>query len=264
MVSFSAVWAIILRHLRLWKNDPNIPLFFLYWPLLDVLMFGYLGMWVQQSQVGVFKNYALVALLCLLTFQVCSRGCNYLSAFLNEEIWSNNLINLFSLPVSIFEWMLAAILFTAFGCAITATVGILFAICLYDVSLFDLVSNFILFAPPLFLSCLWLGFFSLSMLVSFGKRSTELSFVFTWFFLPFCGAYFPINVLPGWGQKISSLLPMTPVFQGLRVLLQHGQDPTPFLVKGYVLGTLYAAASIAFFVYRFNKSKEQGIARLLE
>ncbi|MBM3894692.1 hypothetical protein FJ366_03815 [Candidatus Dependentiae bacterium] len=264
MISFSSVWAITLRHLRLWKHDPNIPLFFLYWPLLDVLMFGYLGMWVSRSHASEFNNYSLIAIVCLLCFQVCSRGCNYLCTFLNEELWSSNVVNLFSLPLQLAEWICASIIFTAIGCTITAIAGIGFAVTLYDVSFSDLAYNFIVFAPPLFLSCIWLGFTALSFLILFGKRSIELAFVFTWFFLPFCGAYFPIDVLPGWGKTISSFLPMTPVFQGLRGLLQNGQDATPFLIKGYFLGLLYAAVGIALFVYNFNKAKKSGLARLTE
>ena len=45
---------------------------------------------------------------------------------------------------------------------------------------------------------------------------------------------------------------MNYVFEGMRGYLMHQRDPTWFLVKGYVLSILYAAASIALFIYCFN------------
>jgi len=97
-----------------------------------------------------------------------------------------------------------------------------------------------------------------------GKRGIELGFVIAWFLLPFSGAYYPIEVLPTWGQKLSTWLPMRYVFEGMRGLLMHQQDPTSHLIKSYALGAIYAAAAMLLFVYCFNYSKRKGLARLVD
>lgn len=162
------------------------------------------------------------------------------------------------------EWICGTIMLAAINmCLVTiACMGLTFL--LYDIPVWQTITTFLWFAPPLFLTCLWLGFTSLAIIITLGKRGVEMGFVFAWFFLPFCGAYFPIEVLPAWGQTIGSFLPMTPVFSGLRAYLGSGINPTPYLIHGYVMGAVYAAIGIALFLYSFNCSKEKGLARLLD
>ena len=101
-------------------------------------------------------------------------------------------------------------------------------------------------------------------MVLLGKRGVELGFVAVWFLLPFSGAYYPIEVLPAWGQKVSAFLPMSYVFQSLRAYVMHQQDPTSNLIKGYALSILYATIAILLFVYCFNHAKQKGLARLTD
>jgi ABC-2 type transport system permease protein len=133
---------------------------------------------------------------------------------------------------------------------------------LYDVALWQFIRLFLLFTPPLLLSGIWLGFTGLQIIVTLGRRGIELANVAAWFLSPFSGAYYPIEVLPVWGQKLSAFLPMSHVFQGMRAYIMHKQDPTPYLKKGYVLGGVYAMLAILLFIYCFNRSKKKGLARL--
>jgi ABC-2 type transport system permease protein len=127
-----------------------------------------------------------------------------------------------------------------------------------------MVYLFFLFLPPLFFSALWLGFTSLQITITLGKRGTELAYVIIWFLMPFSGAYYPVDILPSWGQKISALLPMSYVFQGMRGYVMYGQDPAEYLRTGYLLSIVYATVAIAGFVYCFNRSKRKGLARLVD
>lgn len=264
MFSFQSAWAITLRYLRLWKNDPNVPLFNMYWPILDILTWGFLGTWIQGLQSTTSNNVTVIIVTGLLLFQVCSRGCNGLCIALIEEMWSDNVVNLFSLPISMTEWICGTIMLAAINMCLVTTACMGLTFLLYSIPVWQTITTFLWFAPPLFLACLWLGFTSLAIIITLGKRGVEMGFVFAWFFLPFCGAYFPVEVLPAWGQTISAFLPMSSVFAGLRAYLGHNQDPTPFLLKGYAMGALYALAGIALFVYAFSRSKKLGLARLAE
>jgi hypothetical protein len=42
----------------------------------------------------------------------------------------------------------------------------------------------------------------------------------------------------------------------------HQQDPTAYLIKGYILAIGYATIAIVGFVYLFNRAKRRGLARL--
>ena len=264
MISFSSIWAVVLRHLRLFKNDPNFMLGGFYWPVLDILVWGYLGAWIQQSSATELPNFEAAAMLGILLWQVVGRGCNFMALTLAEELWSNNIVNLFSLPLRIIEWIIGAILFYLIMIFTTIAFCLFIIFLLYDISILYLISTFLIFFPPLVISAIWLGFTCLQIVVTLGKRSTELGFVIIWFFLPFSGAYYPIEVLPSWGIMLSKFLPISYVFQGMRGYVMHQQDPTNYLIKGYALSILYATCSVLLFVYCFNRSKQKGLARLMD
>ncbi len=262
MIRFAPMWAIVVRHARTWRRDPNFLLSGFYWPILDILIWGFLGSWIQQT--AHFKNYEVVALLGVLLWQVVGRGCNIMVVTLCEELWSYNMINLFSLPLRISEWMCGAVLFYGIMISITSLGCILLIPLLYDVSMWYLLSTFCMFMPPLFLCGIWIGFNCLQIVVILGKRGTELGFVLAWFLMPFSGAYYPIEVLPHWAQKVSAWIPMSYVFQGMRGYVMHQQNPTSYLMKGYALSTVYALCAIILFAYSFNRTKQKGLARLTD
>lgn len=262
MISWLSVWAIVLKHLRLWRNDLNYILAGFYWPILDIMIWGFLGSWIQQSQT--FHNYEAAALLGILLWQLIGRGCNIMVFAFIEEIWSNNIVNLFSLPLRIREWMLAIVCLNAILMSLTSLFCMLVIFLLYQVSLWYLFTTFLLFAPPLFFSSIWIGFSCLPVIVSFGKRGIEVAYVIAWFFAPFSGAYYPIEVLPAWAQTISSFIPMSYIFKGMRGYVMQQQDPTHYLMIGYVLSITYAILAILLFVYCFNRSKRYGLARLVD
>lgn len=262
MISWAPIWALVLRHARMYRRDTNILLGVLYWPLLDIITWGFLGSWIQQSHMTQFQNYKVVALLGILLWQIVGRGCNIMMFTLTEELWSNNVVTLFSLPLRMTEWICGSLLFSAIMMSITTATCMFFIALLYDVSLWYITPIFLMFAPPLFFSSIWLGFTALSILVSLGKRGAELGFVIIWFLLPFSGAYYPIEILPAWGQTIAAFLPMSYVFQAMRNYLSHQQDPTYCMVQGYVLSMVYALSAVLLFVWCFHHSKKQGLARL--
>lgn len=262
MITFSPIWAITLRHLRLYKHDLNMLLMILYWPFLDVITWGFLGSWIQESGITEFQNYTTIALLGVLLWQIVGRGANVVALAFNEELQQNNVLNLFSLPLRLLDWSLGTIVYYAITMIATALCGFVSIYALYDVSIWTLAYNFLLFLPPLFFSAIWLGFTSLQIVVLLGKRGVELGFVVVWFLLPFSGAYYPIEVLPPWGQTISAFFPMSYIFSGMRAYVVHQQDPTSYLIKGYIMSIIYAIFAVGLFIYLFNWRRHKGIARL--
>ncbi len=106
MLSGSSIGALVLRHIYVWRRDLNLILATLYWPLLDILIWGFLGAWIQQSGAKQFHNYEVTALLGILLWQVVARGSIITVSTFTEELWSHNVQNLFSLPLRTTEWMI--------------------------------------------------------------------------------------------------------------------------------------------------------------
>lgn len=263
MIRLQAIWALVLRHIYVWKRDVNLILMALYWPLLDIFLWGSLGLWMQQTQVSDGADYKVTILLGLLLWQVIGRGCNIMVNAFIEEIWANNVINLFALPLKLIEWVCGVILFFA----IMMSFGSLFCMAmmtmLYKISFLYLLSTFALFIMPLLISAIWIGFTALIPIIVFGKRGIEFCYVIIWFLMPFSGALYPIEVLPVWAQKVSSALPMCYVFKGMRSYVMH-HDVAIYLIKGMLLSIVYAICAIILFAWCFNHSKQKGLARLTD
>jgi ABC-2 type transport system permease protein len=265
MFACTSLWSITLRYLRLWYNEPNVLLFNLYWPVLDVLSWGYLGMWIQRSQLGSgFQNYEFVALVSVLLWQFVVRSTTSIIVSFIEELWSSNIINLFSLPLRITEWVGGVILLSAITMMVTITAAFGMIAVLYDVSLVQLLAQVVIFSVPLFLTGVWLGFTALQVIVILGKRAQEIGWIIGWCFMPFSGAFYPTDVLPQWAQTVSNCIPMSYIFKGMRAYVMHHDDPMPYLAKGYALAILYSTTAVLLFIYCFKKSKQKGLARLVD
>ncbi len=260
-MNFQSIWAIVLRHTRLWMRDYNLIMVTLYWPLLDVLVWGFLGAWMQKMQTAG-QNYELVFLLGILLWQVVARTAVWISASLVEEVQAYNIINLFTMPLRITEWMMGITIFALILSSGTALYCIGLMKCFYTISFMKMLSMVIIFGPPLFICGIWLGFLGLQVLVNFGKRGYELMYIFAWATAPFCSAFYPREVLPAWAQVISYCLPMSYVFEAMRSYVLHDINPWPSILFAVCMAALYAASAIIIFVWLFNKSKQKGLARL--
>ncbi len=259
-----SMWTIVLRSLRIWKRDINLLLCGFYWPLLDIIIWGFVGSWIQSLQAAEFSNYKATALMGVLLWQVVGRGANFIVFSISEDLWNNNLVNLFSLPLRLLEWICGVIAFFIIMNFITNAFCIVMASLFYDISFGYLFMTFLLFLLPLIFSTIWIGFMCLSIIALFGKRGIEMGFIIGWLLMPFSGAYYPVEILPQWAQAFSSCLPMSYVFQGMRAYMMHNQNPVKFLIQGTIMAIIYALISIIIFIYCFNYSKQKGLARLAD
>lgn len=252
----------MLRYFYIWRSDYNTMLASLYWPLLDIIIWGFVGSWIQQS--NNFFNYQFVALLGVLLWQVVGRGSNILIALISEELWSNNIINLFALPLKLIEYI-CAITFYYIGMILFTTIFcMLFIPLLYNISFISLIYHFVIFLFPCLLCGIFFGFMGAAIIITLGKRGAELAWIFSWFLLPFSGAYYPVSVLPAWGQKLSLFFPMSYIFEAMRNYIIYQKNPFFDIFYASIFGLIYAFFAIFLFVYCFNRSKKNGLLKLTE
>ncbi len=145
---------------------------------------------------------------------------------------------------------------------LTLVVGMGTVWILYRLNLFRVGWMLLPFLFALLMSGWFIGFSSAALIVYFGRRLQGLAWMLGFLLAPFSAVYYPVDALPVWAQKVSFCLPMTYVFDGMRQILREG--PTPWLALGMALGlnVLYLAASVAFFAWMFEKSRNRGLARM--
>ncbi|MDR3646870.1 MAG: ABC transporter permease [Candidatus Babeliales bacterium] len=261
-MNYLPITGIILRNIYLIRNYMNRLLFVFYWPTLDILMWGFVGKYMQTIQGN--DNIQMIFLLSILLWSAFARIGMEVFQSLVEELWSNNIINVFASPLKLSEWIVGTILFVILIFIILMSFLILLVGLFYDVSILSLIKNFIIFSPSLLLAAISIGFLALSIIIYSGIRFIEIAYVIMWTFMPFSGVFYPIETLPLWAQKISYCLPMTYTFIGMRAYVQNQIDSTPYLIKSVILSLVYGTIFLLLFFYMFNKSKDKGLSRLTE
>lgn len=231
-----------------------------YWPLVDILLWGLTSIWIQtQSNVA---DLPLILLTGLIFWQVAWRGSVDISVNLLQEFWTRNLVNLFSTPLKISEWVCGTILLCICKLAVTIAFGSLMVYLLYSLNVFTLGWAFLPFAALLLVFGWTLGFCAASFIIYWGHQVEMFAWMIAFVFAPFSAVFYPVETLPLWAQKVAWCLPTTYVFEGMRQILNVQPFPFSYLWMSLILNIIYLSLSIFFFKWMFEKSRVKGLARL--
>ena len=254
--------ALCLRHLYPLKRDFDLLSDMIYWPLVDTLLWGVTGQWLSSTAPDNESRTLLISLLLgLILWNVIWRSQAEVSRNLMDEIWNNNLINLFSTPLRMDEWVTSVLLLSVIKTTITLTLLVPVVFILYTVNVFTLGW----WLPVFFLSTVmtgwWLGFISAGVVLRYGPKAQTVIWTLPGILLPFSAIYFPLSQLPSFIQPISRMLPTTYVFESMRLLIGGGSIDPSLLVLSYGLNVVFLLASFWFFVRSFKYGVSLGLGR---
>lgn len=259
MIRFERCWAVFLRYFYLFaKLDQITDL--LYWPAIDITLWGLTTMWIQHEG-GNVSNVALIIMTGLIFWQIVWRGNYEVSVNLLQEFWNRNLVNLFSTPLKLTEWMIGVLMLSATKIFITLSFGSLFVYLLYTLNVFSLGWAFLPFAMLLLMSGWMIGFLSASLVVYWGERLQMLAWITASIFAPVSAVYFPVTTLPKFLQPLAWSLPTTHVFEGMRAILHGSSFPWKAFSWSLALNVSYLLGAMAIFFYAFEKSRNKGLSR---
>lgn len=255
------IQAVIIRHLYGYQRNLDRLTDSFYWPLMDIVIWGFTSVWIQKTQVGV-PHIAAMLLTGLVFWQIVWRGNYEISVNLLEEFWNQNLVNLFSTPLTLAEWMSAVIILSIMKMFVTITVCVVAIYFLYATNIFTLGWYLLPFVISLLISGWIMGFLGSSIIVYWGQKVQTMAWTMGFLFAPFSAVYYPLSQLPLWVQRISLWLPTTYIFEGMRTVLTTGQLDVVVLVKSFTLNVIYLIGALMLFRYMFEKSRVKGLARL--
>jgi ABC-2 type transport system permease protein len=258
MINVKRSWGVFLRYFYLFAKFDQIA-DLLYWPAIDIILWGLTTVWMQTHQPG--SNIALIVLTGLIFWQIVWRGNYEISVNLLQEFWNRNLVNLFSTPLRLREWIAGVLMLSVYKVFIAMVFGVVFVYLLYALNVFTLGWAFLPFVALLMVSGWVIGFIAASMVIYYGQRFQMLAYMSAYMFAPFSAVFYPVSALPAWAQHIAWCLPTTYVFEGMRSILRG--SPFPWSNAGISLGLnlVYLAFSIAIFYWAFEKSRGKGLAR---
>lgn len=257
------IQALALRHLYPLKRDFDLLSDMIYWPLIDTLLWGVTGQWLSSASADQNESRILIVsiLMGLIFWNVIWRSQAEVSRNLMDEIWNNNLINLFSTPLRVDEWVTSVLLLSVIKTTITLCLLVPAIFLLYTVNVFQLGW----WIPVFFLSTTmtgwWLGFVSAGIVLRYGPKAQTVIWTLPGILLPFSAIYFPLAQLPAVIQPISRLIPTTYVFESMRSLIQGGTVRPDYLAFSFGLNMLFLGLAFWFFVKSFRYSTTLGLGR---
>jgi ABC-2 type transport system permease protein len=258
-LNISHIAAIFMRHLIQMHNDLSRVLIAFFYPLIDIVIWGFLSTWMGSS----CNPQLQVILLCsIILWQIGNRLGVEIGLTMLEELWSPNIGNLFSTSLTIGEWLIGSTLFACSVITFIVLYCILLTYFIYHISFLFLLKIFVIFAPALYCAGIWVGLMILSIIIYIGRPAGSITFAFGLIFAPFCSVFYPRAVLPLWAQKVGSALPATYVFEGLRNYIMHGINPITDILISLGLSAIYIAITFMVFMYLFKESKKIGLATL--
>jgi ABC-2 type transport system permease protein len=254
------VWALMVRHIIKIPRDVHKFSMFLYWPLINVLLWGFAARWIS----GDGSATATVIVSGVVLSEIMGMATYTIAAHLLEELWSSNVSNIFATPITLREWVVSAIGMAAICLGFELLYCSLLTTMFYGTSVIHALG---FYAIPtiamLFIAGIVIGFFALSPLLIWGQRVESFTFMFGWLFAPLSGVFYPISVLPPVGQSISAAIPMRHIFDAVRSVIETGIYPWESIALAAVLCVIYGCLGAGLFSYAYRISISRGLNRLL-
>lgn len=253
------LYAFFLRHLYPLRRDFDLLSDMIYWPIVDTLLWGITSQWMVD-EAGVPSLVASI-LTGLVLWNVIWRAQAEVSRNLMDEIWNNNLVNLFSTPLSVKEWMTGVLMLSIVKTGITMTLLIPLVLVLYRVSLLSMGLWLVVFMALATMTGWWVGFISAGIVLRYGPKVQTVVWTLPGFLLPLSAIYYPVAQLPQWLQPLAMAIPTTYVFESMRSLLNTGTVPLNYIGISALLNMAYLCLALWFFVRSFAYSRNLGLGR---
>jgi len=245
-ISARRIAAMVLRYWYLLRSSWPRILDLIYWPTVQMLMWGFLQTYIGQN-AGFFARASGTFIGAVLLWDILFRGQLGFSVSFLEEMWARNLGNLMMSPLKPVEFVAALMIMSLVRLAIGLVPVTLLAMVFFGFNLYGLGFALAAFFANLILTSWAVGIFVSGLVLRNGLGAENMAWTIMFLFLPLTCVYYPVTILPGWLQVAAWALPPTYVFEGMRALLIDHIFRVDLMLESLALnGVLFTAAVLGF------------------
>ena len=256
-MNWNKIYALSLRHLYLIKGSFPRILDLIYWPTIQIFLWGFISKFFTLSS-SFFENTVGIILSAAILYDFLFRSSISYNMMFLEEIWSRNFTNLFIAPIRLSE-IIAALTFTAILRTLIGLVpAALLAIPFFGVSIFKIGTPLIFLLITLYIFGVTLGLLVTSGLVRFGPSFENIAWASLFFLAPLGCIYYPIEILPSWLQILAKLLPLVYIFEEMRNILIYDIISYSQIFKAIFISFLYFMIGVIIFYLSYSGAKKRG------
>jgi len=257
-LSAARVWAMLLRYLYLLRSSWPRTVELMYWPTLQMLIWGFMSQFLYVNSSYVFRAFG-VLLAAVMLWDVLFRGQLGLSMSFLEEMWARNLGHLFVTPLRPYEWVLSLLSMSMIRVLLGIVPAALLAIPLYHYSIFSMGLPLVAFFAVLLVMGWALGMAICGLILRQGLGAEGLAWTVVFTLSPISAVYYPVSILPNWLQHVAWALPSTYVFEGMRAVLFTGIFRADYLFNALALDVFYVTLGAAGFLFAFHDARRRGV-----
>lgn len=260
--SLLRIWGIVLRHMAVYRFNVARLQDFLLWPLFELLLWGFLGLYVQR--LSQWNLVVALLLSTLVLWNVFARVSQGLGVNLLMELWSRNIMNIFVSPISTLEYIVALVVFGILRIAVlTGTLGLI-AFLLYRVNVFTVGLPLVPLAAGLLAFGWAMGLLIMALILRYGQSIESLAFGFAFFLQPFGAVFFPLSIYPHWLQVVSQAVPLAHIFENLRRVFEGQPLDGSHLAWMAILDLGYLLVAFFLFGVTFESARKRGLLLKLQ
>lgn len=262
VVSYSAfslqrIGAMVLRYFYLMRSSWPRLLELIYWPMVQMLMWGFLQSYVDAN-ASFFARAGGTFIGAVLLWDILFRGQLGFSVSFLEEMWARNMGNLMMSPLRPIEFVAALMIMSMVRLAIGMVPVTLVALWLFDFNLYSLGFALAAFFANLIFTSWAVGILVSGLILRNGMGAEGLAWTIMFLLLPLTCVYYPVSILPNWLQAIAWILPPTYVFEGMRALLIDHVFRADLMLKALALNLVYFGVSVVVFMRLLEAARRHG------
>lgn len=258
-MTFSTIHALVLRNLFLYTRTPVRLVELLFWPLVDLLVWGYLTVFLQKHTGDSFPYQITFLIGSVILWDIIFRAQQGVALYFLEDVWSRNLLNVFSAPVTNADYLLSTYAIGLIRAAITSLMLAVLSIVLYSFNVFELTWSLIPFIFNLLVFGWSLGMISTALIVRWGPAAETLAWAVPFFIQPFAAVYYPVASLPPAVQWIAQAIPCSYIFEGMREGLKTGAVSWSDLGMATGLNLVFLFVAGLLFIHVMKTAREKGL-----
>ena len=255
--SLHRIGAMVLRYYYLMRSSWPRLLELIYWPMVQMLMWGFLQSYVDQN-ASFFARAGGTFIGAVLLWDILFRGQLGFSVSFLEEMWARNLGNLMMSPLRPLEFVAALMVMSIVRLAIGMVPVTLVALWLFNFNLYALGFALAAFFANLIFTSWAVGILVSGLILRNGMGAEGLAWTIMFLLLPLTCVYYPVSILPDWLQVVAWALPPTYVFEGMRALLIDHVVRSDLMLQALVLNVLYFSVSVVVFLRLLDAARRHG------
>lgn len=256
---FSAhrVGAVMIRQAYLYRRTLHRWLEIFYWPVMELLVFGFLSLYLRENPDT--SAVAAILLGALLLWDILFRAQQSVAVGFLEDVWSRNVLNVWASPIRPSEYITGTILVGVLRVSIGAAVAVTLALVLFDFNLFTMGVSLYPFLLLLLVMGWAIGVVTTALILRFGQGVEELAWALVFLFQPFSAVFYPVEQLPGVMRAIAFVVPASHVFEGMRQIIFGGPFPARDLALAAVMDIGYIVLAWLLFSRMLRRVRERGL-----